>query len=70
MMTVQLLALTQAGKVVVLPCQELDRVAGTARKMVEHGEWKTWDAFETPSDEGSPRRLVASHHPEAKDRGC
>ena len=68
-MTVQLLALTQAGKVVVLPREDLSRVAPTARKMVEHGEWRTWDAFEAPDEEGQPRKLVASHRPGGKTAG-
>jgi hypothetical protein len=62
-MDVQLIALTHVGKVVVLPCQELARVQGTAQKMVQCGEWKTWDAFELPNDDGRPRKLVASHQP-------
>jgi hypothetical protein len=62
-MDVQLIALTHVGKVVVLPSQSLARVQGTAQKMVQCGEWKTWDAFELPNDDGRPRKLVASHQP-------
>jgi hypothetical protein len=62
-MDVQLIALTHVGRVVVLPCQELAKVEGTAQKMVQCGEWKTWDAFELPNDSGCPRKLVASYKP-------
>jgi hypothetical protein len=60
-MDVQLIALTQGGRVVVLPSQDLAKVQGTAQKMVQCGEWRTWDAFELPNDDGRPRKLVASH---------
>jgi hypothetical protein len=66
-MDVQLIALTQVGKVVVLPSQELARVQGTAQKMVQCGEWKTWDAFELPHGDGRSRKLVASHQPGSRD---
>jgi hypothetical protein len=62
-MDVQLIALTQAGKVVVLPCQDLANLRDAAQRKVECGEWRTWDAFEAPSDERRSRKLVASHTP-------
>jgi len=67
-MDVQLMGFTQAGKVVILPCQDLAKVQDSAESKVQHGEWRTWDAFEAPRDDGRPRKLVASHKPGTTDR--
>jgi hypothetical protein len=68
-MDVQLIGFTQAGKVVVLPCQDLAKVQDGAEMKVQRGEWRTWDAFEPPRDDGRPRKLVVSHKPETTDQG-
>jgi hypothetical protein len=68
-MNVQIYGFTHAGKLIVLPSQDLAKVRPRAEENVREGQWRTWDAFETPSDDGAPRRLVASHQPDApRDR--